>query len=186
MNEKQFGEFLKQKRKEKSLTTTQLAELSGLSQSYISNVENGRRTKPKPETIYKFAEALGLDYSDLMVKAGYINEEQAESNNETGKTALLNELESLKSFRETSKKGGYLSEEQEEILKENEEELLSKIKEFDWWEKRVNEKHDNDILNLIETKEHVFYNGHELTYEDKQKLIGALKVVFQEYIGRIN
>lgn len=70
MDVKQFGDFLKQQRKEKKMTTSELAELSGLSQSYISNVENGRRSKPKAETIKKFSKGLGLSYVWLLEVAG--------------------------------------------------------------------------------------------------------------------
>ncbi|HER2178041.1 TPA: helix-turn-helix domain-containing protein, partial [Streptococcus pyogenes] len=38
MNVKEFGAYLKELRKSKSLSTHKLAELSGVSQSYISHV----------------------------------------------------------------------------------------------------------------------------------------------------
>ncbi|MEK4769221.1 helix-turn-helix transcriptional regulator [Bacillus sp. FSL M8-0139] len=71
---KHFADFIKNKRKEKDLTTSQLATLSGLSQSYISNLENGNRKTPKIETINKLATGLGLPNGTLMMAAGLVND----------------------------------------------------------------------------------------------------------------
>ncbi|MEK4678629.1 helix-turn-helix transcriptional regulator [Bacillus sp. FSL W7-1294] len=71
---KWFADFIKNKRKEKQLTTSQLAELSGLSQSYISNLENGNRKTPKIETINKLAKGLGVPNGTLMMAAGLVND----------------------------------------------------------------------------------------------------------------
>lgn len=68
----EFGDFLRQQRKQKQLTTSQLAEMTGLSQSYISNLENGNRKTPKIESIMKLADGLGVDYSKLICLAGYV------------------------------------------------------------------------------------------------------------------
>jgi transcriptional regulator with XRE-family HTH domain len=73
---KEFGLYLKSKRKSKSLSTHKLAELSGVSQSYISHLEGGRKDNaPKPSILEKLAEPLGLSYVELMVAAGYWNDE---------------------------------------------------------------------------------------------------------------
>lgn len=52
-------------RKEKGLTQEQLAELSGLTQQYISGIENGRRN-PTIVAIYELAVALGVSHMDLV------------------------------------------------------------------------------------------------------------------------
>jgi transcriptional regulator with XRE-family HTH domain len=52
-------------RKEKGLTQEKLAELSGLSQQYLSGLEQGRRN-PTVVTVYELATALGVSYLDLM------------------------------------------------------------------------------------------------------------------------
>lgn len=57
-------------RKEKGMTQERLAELSGLSQQYISGLESGRRN-PTVVTLYELATALGVSHVDLIVpKAG--------------------------------------------------------------------------------------------------------------------
>lgn len=52
-------------RQEKGLTQEALAEKSGLSQQYISGLENGKRN-PTIVTIYELASALGVSHVDLV------------------------------------------------------------------------------------------------------------------------
>lgn len=52
-------------RKEKGLTQEQLAERSGLSQQYISGLENGHRN-PTIVTLFELATALGVSHLDLL------------------------------------------------------------------------------------------------------------------------
>ena len=56
---KLVGDNTARTRKEKGLTQEALAEKSGLSQRYISGLENGLRN-PTVLTLYKLATALGL------------------------------------------------------------------------------------------------------------------------------
>lgn len=75
MDVKEFGAYLKELRKSKSLSTHKLAELSGVSQSYISHVENGRKSNvPSTEILKKLARALGVSPFDLIEKAGHLPE----------------------------------------------------------------------------------------------------------------
>lgn len=52
-------------RREKGLTQEQLAEISGLSQQYISGLEQGRRN-PTIVTIHELATALGVSHLELL------------------------------------------------------------------------------------------------------------------------
>jgi transcriptional regulator with XRE-family HTH domain len=52
-------------RKERGLTQEQLAERSGLSQQYLSGLEQGRRN-PTIVTIHELAVALGVSHLDLL------------------------------------------------------------------------------------------------------------------------
>ncbi len=52
-------------RKELGLTQEELAEKSGLSQQYISGLENGLRN-PTIVTVYELALALGVSHLDLL------------------------------------------------------------------------------------------------------------------------
>lgn len=53
-------------RREKGLTQEALAEKSGLSQQYISGLENGFRN-PTIVTLYELATALGVSHVDLVL-----------------------------------------------------------------------------------------------------------------------
>ena len=52
-------------RREKGLTQEQVAERSGFSQQYLSGLERGRRN-PTVVTLYELAQALGVDFRELL------------------------------------------------------------------------------------------------------------------------
>jgi len=59
------GRNLARIRNAKGLTQEVLAERSGFSQQYLSGLERGRRN-PTIVTIYELAQALGVNYLDLL------------------------------------------------------------------------------------------------------------------------
>lgn len=52
-------------RREKGLTQERLAEISGLSQQYLSGLERGRRN-PTIVTLFEIATALGVSHVELV------------------------------------------------------------------------------------------------------------------------
>lgn len=60
-----FGLKLRQARLARGLSVTELAERSGLSPSYITEIEKGRKY-PKAERIMDLAQALGYEYDQLV------------------------------------------------------------------------------------------------------------------------
>ncbi|AZR72355.1 hypothetical protein BBF96_02470 [Anoxybacter fermentans] len=70
-----FGAYLKYLRDLKGISITELAKRSKVSPSYISRIENGGRRPPKPKILQKLAPHLGVGYTELMVKAGYLTKE---------------------------------------------------------------------------------------------------------------
>ena len=62
---KLVGENTARIRKEKGLTQEALAEKSGLSQQYISGLENGQRN-PTIVTLFELASALGVSHVELL------------------------------------------------------------------------------------------------------------------------
>lgn len=60
-----FGFNLKKIRTKKGITQTKLAQLTGLTNDYISKLENGRRDKPSIEVATKISEALDCSIYDL-------------------------------------------------------------------------------------------------------------------------
>ena len=69
-----FGETLKQLRKEKRITLRDLAEQTGLDYTGISRIENGILPPPNDEKICKLAKALDTDVDKLILLAGRIPE----------------------------------------------------------------------------------------------------------------
>ena len=65
MNQKQIGNFIAQKRKEKNLTQMQLAEILGVSNKTISKWENGN-CMPDYSIIKPLCKELGITVSELM------------------------------------------------------------------------------------------------------------------------
>jgi HTH-type transcriptional regulator, competence development regulator len=68
----EFGSYIKEVRDSKGLSLNQVALYSDISAAQLSRIENGKRGVPKPSTIKKIAEALKLDYQELMRIAGHI------------------------------------------------------------------------------------------------------------------
>ncbi|HZG81764.1 MAG TPA: helix-turn-helix domain-containing protein [Brevibacillus sp.] len=69
---KQFGGYLREQRKKKGLTLVELSEKSGVSQPYLSQIENGKGGIPSPEILFKLTNPLGLTHAHLMIKAGHM------------------------------------------------------------------------------------------------------------------
>lgn len=76
MEARDFGDYLKSIRKSKKMTIRQLELYSGVSNAYISQLERGIRGIPSPDILQKLGKALGVEYQELMEKAGYIEENE--------------------------------------------------------------------------------------------------------------
>ncbi|KXA43087.1 MULTISPECIES: helix-turn-helix domain-containing protein [Staphylococcus] len=59
-----FGQNIKQIRKQRNLTQKQLADQIEISQSYLSDIESGRKNL-SIKTVKKLADSLGLSVTDL-------------------------------------------------------------------------------------------------------------------------
>lgn len=70
-----FGNHLKALRESINISIRQLSLISGISISYISQLENGKRGIPKPCILKKLAPHLNVSYENLMAAAGYIKQE---------------------------------------------------------------------------------------------------------------
>lgn len=77
----ELGKFLERIRIERRLSLREAAEKSGLSYTYIRDIELGtnRKTKkeviPSPATLKKLADAYSIDYYSLLEKAGIVDEQ---------------------------------------------------------------------------------------------------------------
>jgi SOS regulatory protein LexA len=71
--QKVFGLYLRELRNNKKISMKKLEELSGVSNAYISNIENGKRGIPSPDVLKKLHGPLGVPYDELMERAGHIS-----------------------------------------------------------------------------------------------------------------
>lgn len=74
MNEdvkKLFGNNLKRLRKNKKMSQMQLADIVGMTFTFISDIENGKKWV-SPESISKLAEALDVEVYYLFLPEGFV------------------------------------------------------------------------------------------------------------------
>ncbi|MEB3100203.1 helix-turn-helix domain-containing protein [Ferviditalea candida] len=69
-----FYSDLRNLRKSKGFTIREVANRSGVSTAYISQLENGNRGIPSPEILMRLSDGLNISYTDLMAMAGYLKD----------------------------------------------------------------------------------------------------------------
>ncbi|GAB6169088.1 hypothetical protein JCM1393_15480 [Clostridium carnis] len=62
-----LGKYIKQIRCNKNITLKELSELTGVSESYLSRIENGVKTNPTTSVIERIQEVLGVDILDRKI-----------------------------------------------------------------------------------------------------------------------
>jgi transcriptional regulator with XRE-family HTH domain len=67
-----IGEFLREQRRTAQLSLRQLADLTGVSNPYLSQIERGLR-KPSAEVLQQIAKALRISSEVLYVRAGLLD-----------------------------------------------------------------------------------------------------------------
>ncbi len=70
-----FGEVIKKIRTDRKLTLKAAAELTGIAEAYLWQLENGKRESPRPETIKKLADGYGVPPQHLLACGGYLPEQ---------------------------------------------------------------------------------------------------------------
>ena len=71
----EFGKFIKRLRQHKELSLKEVEKSTGISNSYLSQIENGKRKPPHPSLLKKLAILYGVRTQELLERAGYIDEE---------------------------------------------------------------------------------------------------------------
>jgi transcriptional regulator with XRE-family HTH domain len=82
-----FGTFLLSQRKLANISQRQLARMSGVSDSYLSQVERGKY-RPSAEVLQSLAHAFGLPSSQMYAQFGLLDEEPDERNAVSVETAI--------------------------------------------------------------------------------------------------
>ncbi|MGH3385321.1 MAG: helix-turn-helix domain-containing protein [Nocardioidaceae bacterium] len=67
-----LGDYLREQRSQARLSLRQLAELTGVSNPYLSQIERGLR-KPSAEVLQQLAKALRISAETLYVRAGILD-----------------------------------------------------------------------------------------------------------------
>lgn len=67
-----LGEFLREQRTTAQLSLRQLADLTGVSNPYLSQIERGLR-RPSAEVLQQIAKALRISAEQLYVRAGIVH-----------------------------------------------------------------------------------------------------------------
>ena len=73
MDPEKFGYYLRELRERRGLTIRQLEMLSGVSNSYISQIENGKKEIPSAKILKKLADPLRVSIEDLVRTAGHLD-----------------------------------------------------------------------------------------------------------------
>jgi transcriptional regulator with XRE-family HTH domain len=73
-----FGEFVKAQRRLAQVSQRNLARMSGVSDSYLSQIERGNY-RPSPQVVKALAQAFGLKPEQLYTMLGFMDEENADS-----------------------------------------------------------------------------------------------------------
>jgi transcriptional regulator with XRE-family HTH domain len=69
-----LAQFLRNAREAASLSLRQVEKLTGISNPYLSQLENGHTINPSPHVLAKLARAYDRPYGELMAAAGYSDE----------------------------------------------------------------------------------------------------------------
>ena len=69
-----FGEFVKVQRRLAQVSQRNLARMSGVSDSYLSQIERGNY-RPSPQVVKALAQAFGLKPEQLYTMLGFMDEE---------------------------------------------------------------------------------------------------------------
>ena len=70
----ELGEFIKVQRQIASMSVRRLAELAGMSNPYLSQIERGLR-RPSAEILQQLAKALQISAETLYVRAGFLSDD---------------------------------------------------------------------------------------------------------------
>lgn len=77
---KELADYLKKLRGD--LSIRQVAEKTGISNAYLSQLESQKRKKPHPDVLQKLADFFDVPILELFEKAGYLKEGEIEETQE--------------------------------------------------------------------------------------------------------
>jgi transcriptional regulator with XRE-family HTH domain len=82
-----FGEFVRAQRRLAQVSQRHLAKLSGVSDSYLSQIERGNY-RPSPQVVKALAQAFGLEPKQLYTMLGFMDEDEKENSTPSVEQAI--------------------------------------------------------------------------------------------------
>lgn len=160
MESNNLGEILKEARKEKGFTLRELSERSGVSHSYISQLENGRNNNPTPLFLKRISDALSLPFTTLAALT------EGNTKFSDGDIATLKKME---------KEAEQAIEMLNMIWTSGNENYKLVLEDANSLESYLN------LLDTLLDVRPLIYNGHELTPGERQQIIDMLIIIFPQY-----
>ncbi len=84
-----LGSKLRKLRKACEATLREVEDATGISNAYLSQLENGKISKPSPNFLYKLAGFYEVPYEDLMRAAGYVGEDRSGDEEKRGRVSAV-------------------------------------------------------------------------------------------------
>jgi transcriptional regulator with XRE-family HTH domain len=88
---KSFGEGLRTARELRNLSLREIEEATGISNAYLSQLENDKIKKPSPHFLHKLAALYEISYELLMEKVGYVQRKTTEGPKTLAGAALFSQ-----------------------------------------------------------------------------------------------
>ena len=89
--EETLGDGLRSARVMKNLSLRDIEQATGISNAYLSQLENNKVKKPSPFFLHKLASLLGINYELLLSRAGYIIRNENQPHQTLAGAALMSE-----------------------------------------------------------------------------------------------
>jgi len=86
-----FGAGLKTARELRNLSLREVEEATGISNAYLSQLENNKIKKPSPHFLHKLATLYGIGYELLMEMAGYVQRKKPDGPKTLAGAALFSQ-----------------------------------------------------------------------------------------------
>lgn len=85
----ELGSELRRIRKARGATLRGVEDATGISNAYLSQLENGKIAKPSPNFLYKLSGFYEVPYEDLMKAAGYVGEDRVRDEEKRGRLSAV-------------------------------------------------------------------------------------------------
>jgi len=118
---------MRQLRKARGLTLKQVETHAKVSNAYISQIERGLRNPPHPEILKRLAKTYDVELRELLVAAGYLEEDSAEAADRRRLEKAFQHIQSDPKFKHgTRLKGTRISQETKRFIVEMYEKLTER------------------------------------------------------------